>query len=123
MDPRYILAIIAQVSSPSLQELLFEFPVTDGYNVECVFDWQGVADLLSRPQFANLKRVGVKWRLCPGSHRSDVEALFAEGPFAPITRRSWLKLEFLTTPGAHNSWIDCEYPIDSTYFDDTDPEL
>jgi len=96
MNKLFILPIIAQVSSPSFEELSLNFmgvrtQSTEEWNDH--FDWKGVAERLSLPQFANLKRVCVDWPLFRDMQASDVESFFATGPFSAVTRRGLLQLK------------------------------
>jgi hypothetical protein len=94
----FILPILAQVSSPSFEELCLYFIVVDSHSSDewndC-FDWKGVAECLLRPQFANLKRVCIEWPLSHDTQSSDVELFLEAGPFSPITRRGLVQLKLV----------------------------
>lgn len=81
---RLILLILAQVTSPSIEELSFEINTNaTRWNLEAYFDWSDVADMLLYSQFRNLKRVRIK---CPLSHVMHAESFFTEGPLSLITK-------------------------------------
>ena len=95
MNRVFVPPILDQVSSPSFEVLSLCFlgvgsPV-DEWDIH--FDWKGVAERLSRPQFSNLKRVYVEWPLSTHFQASDVESFFAHGPFSPITKRGLVQLK------------------------------
>jgi hypothetical protein len=95
MNRVFVPQILDQVSSPSFEVLSLRFlgvgSAVDEWNIH--FDWKGVAERLSQPQFANLRRVYVEWPLSSHFQASDVELFFANGPFSPITKRGLIQLK------------------------------
>jgi hypothetical protein len=95
MNRVFVPPILDQVSSPSFEVLSLCFlgvssPVDEW---EIHFDWKGVAERLSQPRFANLKRVYVEWPLSSHFQASDVKSFFANGPFSSITERGLVQLK------------------------------
>jgi len=80
----FILPILAQVETSS--SLLFLGSGSLKTPIEIrkrYFHWKGLAEMLSRPQFTNMK-VYIGW---PMSHRSLATSSLAEGPFSSIMER------------------------------------
>lgn len=91
----FVPRILEQVCSPSFEALSLRFlcvDIVDKWDDD--FDWEGVADTLSQPQFANLKRVYVEWSISGRTQRSQVESFFANGPFSSIMKRGLVQMKF-----------------------------
>jgi hypothetical protein len=80
------------------------------------FDWDGLAESLSKPKFANLRMVRVKWQSRPGAHCSVVEKFLKEDPLSAVASKGLLELGFIPSSGGYVcESIPCSAGLASAY--------
>jgi hypothetical protein len=86
---------LTRVPCCSLQQISLAFIISEGSHIG-IFDWQGVANILTRPQFGDLQQIRIIIHLARDEDdgRRRAEAIIRESAFSIFDARRILNIEF-----------------------------